>query len=72
MNRKQQLLETYRLGDHLTNDRLRQLRDDMYTIDNIAREYGDTFTIMSSYARRIYYDCQKYLDARLEQQKGKR
>lgn len=58
------IFDDYRRGDHLGDEELEVLGEQMGAIASRAADFGDVFTLAADYARQVSNNCRDYLHNR--------
>lgn len=61
---KSSYLKAFQEGEHLEDDELEILMNDMKTLSELCYSYGEMFIITGNYAFTVSDNCKKYLENR--------
>lgn len=59
-------LEIYQRGDHLDDDELEALANEMQALADASFKFGDLFRLQAVYADKVAHDCKSFLRNRRE------
>ena len=60
------ILEAYQANDHIADDELEALQNEMQAIADVTWKYGDLFRLQAAYAQKVADDCRDFLKSRRE------